>query len=176
MKQIIFVLIILTITFSCSQKKENSRSINNKSGTIGAKLMEVWESGDTSLVNELFHEECEYVDIPNNYVFEGLNGVKDYISHVHKWGSDIGMEIRNKKFEGDVGYIEWTFSAIQSNPIRGRVPIATNKEIKINGVTLIEIKDNKIKKATDYLDALGFVIQLGSKIELPGGVIIGGNK
>ena len=75
----------------------------------------------------------------------------------------------------DIGYIEWTFTAKQTGPIRRKVPIATNKEIQINSVIIIVTKGNLIIKTTDYLDALGFVIQLGSKVELPGGVIIGGN-
>jgi hypothetical protein len=37
----------------------------------------------------------------------------------------------------------------------------------------MEYKDDKIIKAVDYMDVLGFVIQLGGKVELPGGVIIG---
>jgi hypothetical protein len=41
----------------------------------------------------------------------------------------------------------------------------------VNGVT--EFKDGKIQKASDYMDVLGFVIQPGSQIRLPGGVTIG---
>jgi hypothetical protein len=73
----------------------------------------------------------------------------------------------------DFGYVEWTFRANQSSPITGRIPIATNNDVILNGVTLIEFKEGKIEKASDYIDVLSFVMQLGSKLELPGGVVIG---
>ena len=84
------------------------------------------------------------------------------------------MTKRNIKVSGDIGHVEWTLDAKQTQPIKGRVPVATNNDISINGVTLIEVENGKIKKASDYMDVLGFVIQLGSKVELPGGVVIGG--
>jgi len=83
------------------------------------------------------------------------------------------MAVRKVNVSENMGYVEWTFTAVQSNPIEGRVPIATNRDIILNGVTLAEFKDGKIQNAADYMDVLGFVIQLGSKVELPGGVIIG---
>ena len=63
-------------------------------------------------------------------------------------------------------------TAVQSNPIPGGVPVATNKRIKIQGATLIHVEDGKIVRAADYLDALGFVLQLGSEVALPGDVIL----
>ena len=72
-----------------------------------------------------------------------------------------------------MGYVELTLTAKHTSPIKGKVPIATNKDITLNGATLVEFKDGKIAKASDYMDVLGFVIQLGSKVELPGGVVIG---
>jgi hypothetical protein len=83
------------------------------------------------------------------------------------------MEIREINVSENMGYVEWTMTAKQTGPIEGRVPIATNNNITLNGVTLMEYKDDKIIKAVDYMDVLGFVIQLGGKVELPGGVIIG---
>ena len=109
----------------------------------------------------------------NDYTFYGINGINKYINHIHNWASDIKMEIREINVSENMGYVEWTMTAKQTRPIEGRVPIATNKNINLNGVTLMEYKDGKIIKAVDYMDVLGFVIQLGGKVELPGGVIIG---
>jgi len=61
---------------------------------------------------------------------------------------------------------------IQDRPIPGRIEIPSNKEFKVKGVTIIEVKDGRITKATDYMDLLGFMIQLGARVELPGGVVL----
>lgn len=110
----------------------------------------------------------------NNQVFSGVQEINKYISHIHSWASDIKMTTRNIKVSDEIGFIEWTLNAKQTRPIIGRIPVATNKNITLNGVSLIEVNNDKIVKASDYMDVLGFVIQLGSKVELPGGAVIEG--
>ncbi|MBM4093897.1 MAG: hypothetical protein FJ276_31500 [Planctomycetes bacterium] len=61
---------------------------------------------------------------------------------------------------------------VQDRPIPGRVPVATNRPFELKGVTVVELRDGRIARAADYIDVLGFVVQLGSRIELPGGVVI----
>jgi hypothetical protein len=65
---------------------------------------------------------------------------------------------------------------VQDRPIAGRVPVATGRSFAIRGATLIEMKDGRIRRAADYIDVLGFVLQLGARVELPGGVVLGGNE
>ena len=169
---------LILCTSSCgNQNKDDKTNFDEKLAVekLGSQLMSTWENGDVTHLENIFHHDVEYVDIPNNHVFKGIEEVKSYISHIHSWGSNIQMNIRSTEYTNENGYIEWTMTAKQTSPIKGKVEVATNKDIVINGVTLIETKDGLIIKATDYLDALGFVLQLGSKVELPGGVTIGGN-
>lgn len=72
----------------------------------------------------------------------------------------------------DCAVAEWTMTAVQDRPIPGRVPVATDRRVEIRGVTLVEVRDGRITRAADYLDALGFVIQLGGRVALPGGASI----
>lgn len=170
----ILILIILSVFISCGT--ENNTKENNEmtdlSKQLAQDLMALWESGDTLNTARIFHEECKYADVANNHTFMGINGVNQYVTHIHKWASDVNMETRSIHVSGNMGYAEWTLTAKHTSPIKGRVPVATNKDITLNGATLLEFKDGKISKASDYMDVLGFVIQLGSKVELPGGVII----
>jgi hypothetical protein len=170
-------LLILTVFFfSCeANKQKDGKQVLAKKNVknLGQNLIHLWETGDTLKTKNLFIKECSYIDIANNQVFSGIPEINKYISHIHSWASDIKMTIRNIKVSGEMGFIEWTLNAKQTKPIHGRISIATNNAIILQGATLIEIKNGKIEKASDYMDVLGFVIQLGSKIELPGGMIIG---
>ena len=171
---LIYFPLFIGILCSCrpSAKTEESK-VNDHNTQLLNNLMNPWETGDTLSTIEIFSGNCEYTDVANNTTLSGIKGVNRYISHVHNWASNTKMKVRNINTSEDMGYVEWTFTAVQNKPIKGRVPIATNKEIILNGVTLAEFKDGKIQKAADYMDVLGFVIQLGSKVELPGGVSIG---
>jgi len=141
---------------------------------LGQELMNLWETGDTLKTNDIFLKKSTYNDIANNQVFSGVQEINTYINHIHTWASELKMTTRNIKVSNEMGFVEWTLNAKQTKPINGRVPLATNNDIVLNGVTLIEVKDGKIEMASDYMDVLGFVMQLGSKVELPGGVVIGG--
>ena len=141
---------------------------------LGEELMSLWQTGDTLKTKNIFIKKASYTDVANNKEFSGVQEINQYVNHIHNWASEIKMTTRNTKVSNNMGYIEWTLNAKQSKPIKGRVAVATNNDITLKGVTLIEVKDGKIEQATDYMDVLGFVMQLGSKLELPGGVVIEG--
>ena len=179
MKQILVILVFLVVNLSCNtqEQKVNSSTVKtNHVKELGEDLMLLWETGDTLKTVKIFSKESTYTDVANNQVFSGIGEVNKYISHIHNWASEIKMTTRNIKVSDKFGYIEWTLNARQTRPIEGRIPLATNNSITLNGVSLIEVRDGKIGKASDYMDVLGFVIQLGSKIELPGGIVIGEQK
>ncbi len=175
MRNFLLICIPLLIIYSCREGK-NSVAENTRdriADSLGTQLISVWESGDTGRLNRILHPDMVYLDMPNGQTFKGIEGAAEYINHIHQWGSEISMQVRHKRISGDFGYFEWQFQARQSSPIGNRIPIATNRPVSLNGVTLIEIKDGKIIRAADYMDVMGFVLQLGSRVELPGGVIIG---
>lgn len=169
------LLLLVIISFSCGTEDTkiiSNETLNKQRIKLAEDLMNLWETGDTLKTGEIFADSSTYEDVANNRTFYGIQGVNKYVGHVHSWGSDIKMEIRNLLVSDDAAYIEWTFTAKQTSPIKGMVLQATNKPVTLKGVTLIKFSDDKIITAKDYMDVLGFVLQLGSKIELPGGVII----
>lgn len=174
MRNLIYFPLFVGILLSCqtSNNVDEIKVIEHNTQLLQG-LMVLWETGDTLRTHEIFSENCEYTDVANNTTLSGIVGVNGYISHVHNWASNTQMTVRKVHVSENMGYVEWTFTAVQSNPIKNRVPVATNKDITLNGVTIAEFNGGKIQKAADYMDVLGFVIQLGSKVELPGGVVIG---
>ncbi|KAA3630964.1 MAG: hypothetical protein DWP97_14210 [Calditrichaeota bacterium] len=142
----------------------------NSSDSLIVSLMNVWESGNLDIFNSITDEKIVYDDIPNNHTFTGQAEAASYITHVHNWADEIKIEIVNSSSNETTAYAEWIMTGVQSRPIKGRVPVATNKPFTLKGITLIETKNDKIIRAVDYLDVLGFILQLGAKVELPGGV------
>ena len=67
--------------------------------------------------------------------------------------------------------IEWVFSAIQARPM-GAVSVGTGAEVVTNGVTVIEFQGDRIIRAADYADTAPMMLQLGGRIELPGGEVL----
>ena len=52
------------------------------------------------------------------------------------------------------------------------VPVATGLEVTTNGVTIVEIDGGRIRRAADYMDTAPMLLQLGGRMELPGGGVM----
>lgn len=139
---------------------------------LGVRLLGIFESGQSELVDELFHPEGVYVDHPNHTKYVGHARIKGYVEHIHRWASQVEIEVNAVHAMGDHAAVEWTMTAIQSGPIGDLVPLATNRQVKIEGVTLVKAEAGQIVWASDYMDVMGFVMQLGGKVELPGGRVL----
>ena len=72
----------------------------------------------------------------------------------------------------DGAVAEWIFSAIQARPIGADVTVATGLEVVSNGVTVIQLDGDRIRRAADYMDTRPIMLQLGGRLEMPGGSVI----
>ena len=136
------------------------------------ELMAAWESGEASRLAELMAPDVVYDDIPNGRSLQGIEESIAYVTHVHEWASNIEISV-DRSFGNETDAVaEWTMTATQSDPIPGRIPVATGNQIALKGATLVHVENGKITRAADYLDTLGFVLQLGSEVSLPGGVVL----
>jgi len=136
------------------------------------QFMRIWETGDTGVLDDIASPDVVYDDVPNGERFEGLDGVRRYVGHVHAWASQVKITVVAVHSGLDAAVAEWVMRGIQDRPIPGRIPVATNRPFELKGATLVELRDGRITRAADYIDVLGFVIQLGGRLELPGGVVI----
>ena len=143
-----------------------------KACTLVRQLMKMWESGNTTQLDEITVDEVVYDDVPNGERYVGREGVRRYIEHVHAWAGQIQIEIITIHGNKRSAVAEWIMHGVQDRPISGRVPIATNRNFQFKGATIVELHDGKIGRAVDYIDVLGFVVQLGGRVELPGGNIL----
>jgi len=139
---------------------------------LAAKLMRMWETGDTSALEGITAPDVVYDDIPNGEQYRGRAGVADYIGHVHSWASDISIEVLRLHAGPDFAVAEWRMRGVQDRPIGGHIPVTTDRRFELKGLTLVETRDGRIHRAADYIDVLGFVLQLGAHVTLPGGATL----
>jgi len=139
---------------------------------LAAELMAVWESGQTQALDTLLSDSVVYDDFPNSTAYHGIAEVRQYVEHVHGWARDIRFRLSRIEGTDTSAVAEWVMNAVQDRPIGRRVPVATMRPVEIHGVTLVSARGGRIVRAADYLDALGFVLQLGSRVELPGGTVL----
>lgn len=135
-------------------------------------LMAAMESADTAVVLDLFWPQATYDDYQNQISHQGLEEILTYVTSVHEWGDDVYLNVGRVHASETSAVAEWVFSAFQNRPLGELVPEATGREVVLNGVTIIELEDGRIARAADYTDAAALMLQLGGRIELPGGQVL----
>lgn len=135
-------------------------------------LMAAWESADVAAIEELFWPDAVYDDFPNQHTYEGAREITGYVLALHDWADDVYFNVGRVHVTPSGAVAEWVFSAVQARPMGGDVSVATGREVVSNGVTIIELDGDRIRRAADYMDTRPIMLQLGGRIELPGGAIM----
>jgi len=133
------------------------------------RLMAAWQAADTLELFEIFSPTAVYDDFPNQTTYRGPEEIVGYVTAVHAWASDVVVNVTGMHAGDSMAVAEWIFAGVQDRPIGDRVPVATGREVVLNGVTIIELERGRIVRAADYIDSAALVLQLGGTIELPGG-------
>ena len=142
------------------------------SETMVRTMLSIWETADTAAVLDLFWPEAVYDDFQNQIQYQGQEEIAAYLTHVHSWGTGVLMNVTHVHASETGATAEWVLSAINDKPVGDRVPEPTGREIVLNGVTIIEMEGDLIVRAADYIDGLPMVLQLGGRVEYPGGAIM----
>lgn len=135
-------------------------------------LIAAWERADTALIEELFWPQATYDDFPNQVTYQGTEEIVGYVTSAHAWGDDVYMNVGRVHTGGSSAVAEWVFSAVHNRPIGDVLPEGSGREVVLNGVTIIELDGSRIIRAADYTDTAPMWLQLGGRIELPGGAVL----
>ncbi|WP_264565529.1 ester cyclase [Flavobacterium sp. N3904] len=152
--------------FSC-QKADSSEC--EKMKIAEAKLNEniknyetTWDAivnqGKIELIDQkMFDKNVTLVSTPKNIV--GIEAFKDYYKNFLVGFSGIKFTIIDTFGQDDRIVKHWRFEGKHTGVFFG-IP-ATGKNVNIEGVTLVKMKNGKIMQEQDFMDNLEFMNQLG---------------
>lgn len=163
---VVFVTFLLVITTSCkNEPSEECVQLKMASNQLADNLKMYETTWDKIInqrqINEInetnFDKNITLVTSPENIA--GIEAFKDYYNNYLVGFSNVKFTIVDVFGQGDKIVKHWNFKGIHSGEFFG-IP-ATNKEVDIDGVTLVKMKEGKIAQEQDFLDNLEFMQQLG---------------
>jgi steroid delta-isomerase-like uncharacterized protein len=121
-----------------------------------------WNSHDPAQCASHFDPDIEFYDATVGTPVKGNQNVlreivRTFMTAVPDLKLERGADVL---VNGDRMAYQWTFSGTNTGAWSDGTP-ATNKPFKIQGLTLMRLKDGKIVYSGDYYDAYGFYKQLG---------------
>jgi steroid delta-isomerase-like uncharacterized protein len=139
---------------------------------IAHSLVDAQQLADTATLLELFWPDAIYDDYAKQLQYRGILEIVRYATSVHTWAEDVYLNAGRVHASESGAVVEWLFAGVQARPMADFAPVVTGREVVLNGVTVLEIEDGRIRRAADYMDTAPLALQLGARIELPGGRVI----
>ncbi len=161
------------MTIACGPSGPSNTTAASEAERTILMLAIAVERADTALITDLFWPEATYDDFANQLTYQGIPEIVGYLTSVHDWGDDIYMNMGRINTGPTAAVGEWVFSAVQNRPMGDLVPVATGREVVLNGATIIELQGGRIMRAADYVDTAPLTLQLGGSIVFPTDGVVG---
>jgi ketosteroid isomerase-like protein len=160
---------LAALTACLGQTEEQAVAENE---LVVRSLMDALQRADTAAVVELFWPEAVYEDYASQLQHRGIEEIVGYVTSVHEWADVVYMNVGEVHVSASGAVAEWLFAGVQARPMGEIVLVATNREVVVTGVTIVEIDGGRIRRAADYTDTGALFLQLGGRLELPGGSVL----
>lgn len=118
-----------------------------------------WNAGSPERMAGLFTEDGVYEDHAFQVVFQGRDGVAQWVSITSEAIDDTHVEIHGAFRRGDRIAVQWTFSGTDSASGLGGQP-PTGNSFSVPATSIFEMKGNKIRRVDDYYNLADLLRQI----------------
>ncbi len=160
-----FFCLGLCFVFTC-QTMDREQITTAEAEAIAEQVLKIWNHGDLSLTEELFGP-----DYVRHHPTPAANAtLEDLINTVLSNRSvfpDYLLEFKDMIINKDKIIVTGTMTGTHAGSI-GEVP-ATGKKVRMDGIYIYRIADNKIAEEWTYFNLLSYYQQLGYSLVPPPG-------
>jgi steroid delta-isomerase-like uncharacterized protein len=120
---------------------------------------DAWSAHDAKGVAALFTDDCVYEDIPLKAVNHGTDELIAFAEGAFGAFPDFGIKLTSQFATADWAGAEWTMTGTHKGDLPG-LP-ATAKQFELRGGSILELREGKITRCTDYWDMADLLRQVG---------------
>lgn len=128
--------------------------VNNAENLMKASLAAV-NSRDIEKFLSFYTDDCVYEDIAVGKVNRGKEELKAFFTAMFVWSPDVKIEEKSIFSSGDWVATEWVMTGTHT----GDLPemSATGKSFSIRGASIIQLRDGKVSRQSDYWNMASFL-------------------
>ena len=124
---------------------------------------EVWNAGRVASIDALMAPECVVHGLGDDT--QGPEGFKPFHTAYRTAFPDLRITIDQMVAEGDIVAARWSGTGTHRGNLLGL--LATDKPVRLSGMTFARIQNGKLVEGWNVFDQLGMLRQLGV-VSLPG--------
>jgi steroid delta-isomerase-like uncharacterized protein len=122
-----------------------------------------WSSIDSSKdperVLSLFVDDCIFEDVTFGLIARGKDELRSFVKRAFAAIPDFKYGFRNRFATSQWAVIEWVMSGTHEGDLPG-IPATGKRFSAVRGSTILELEADKIRRESDYWDAVTFMKQL----------------
>ena len=161
----LFILILLSIFIYIGCQQQEQRTYTDAElQTIMDSNTQLWNSGDTDIVDALYAEGCirHNADVGDS---EGPEGIKEFVNWIYTAYPDFKVTFDSPfKFKDRI-VTHWAATGTNDGPLNENMP-ATGKKVSFTGVGISTIENGKITEEWVYYNQLAVYTQMGYELAL----------
>jgi steroid delta-isomerase-like uncharacterized protein len=121
---------------------------------------ETWNTHDVGKMLSYFTDDCVYENLARQQTYRGKSEVQAWAKASFEAIPDFKLEVRSLFVSGDWLACEWVMTG---TPVGGipNLP-AIPGSFSVRGSTIVQLKNGKISRNTDYWDIATFMGQIGA--------------
>ena len=118
-----------------------------------------WVSHDAKKISSFFTDDGVYEDVGLGAVNRGRDAIRAFVAGGFVTFPDFNVVLTSLFVTEDRAASEWIMTGTHLGDSPG-LP-ATGKPISVRGASIIEFRDDKIQRDSDYWDTASFLRQIG---------------
>jgi steroid delta-isomerase-like uncharacterized protein len=147
--------ILSLVLCGCSRQSEQSKAADQ----IVRDFVAAGNMHDVERQVSLFTDDCIYEDVALGKTTHGKDELHAFSKEFFAGAPDLKEELKSVIVSGNRVAIEWIMSGTHTGDWPD-LP-ANGKSFSMRGVSLMELRDGKIQRNTDYYDSASWMRQLG---------------
>ncbi len=128
------------------------------------RVMALWNAHDTTRVNELYSSDFVGLDMTEQAVVEGPQGVAQQLERYVQAFPDLTFKTLRAIQQKDCVALFWTASGTHRGKLLNIPP--TGRYLEVQGTTLLTMEHDKVKQAVYLWDMAGLLRAIGLLPEL----------
>jgi len=120
-----------------------------------------WNSHDVDKIATFYTDDCIKEDVAVGVRARGKEAMNAVNRGAFAAVPDMKIELGLIISSGDKAATEWTMSGTYSSKQPGAPPV-TGRPFSIKGATIMQLRDGRISRVSDYWDSALFLRQVGS--------------
>lgn len=154
-KRVLPAVLLAALVWLAVAAPAANKDAAHPNAAVAEKWINAWNSHDPDKMLPAFTDDVFYEDVAFGEVSHGPAELRKFAAEEFEAIPDLELKLVRAEIRGGHGTIEWTFTGTDKGVYK------TGKKFTVRGVSVIDVRGDKISRSLDFYDAATIMRQVG---------------